>query len=209
MSKFWNPILPPFKNHKKKVYRQIIKTGEFIYQAGESPILRQPSRKVKPEEITSVIFREKLGYLKQCLLKYRKLTGMGKGIAAVQVGIPEKLAVIYMPEAKEGFLVVINPKITKKSQKLYRYPEMCMSLTPVIANVVRPAWIEFEYYDENGKKRYWDRKDNTKKGRSYNRVLQHEIDHLNGILMVDGVIPKEIVLESDPNWKKEAKYEEV
>lgn len=221
MTKF-TPILPPFRRHKKKVCSEIIKTCGFIYQLGESSILREISKEIPVEKIISDEVQKKIKYVKNCLIKFRQITKKGRGISAVQVGILERLIILYVPDQPRGdkrqrvevgsknkFLVVINPKITKESEKLYKHPEMCMSLVPIIANVIRPAWIEFEYFDENGKKQFWQRKDDTKKGKSYNRVLQHEIDHLNGVMMIDKIESKDIIFESDPNWHKNAKYEET
>ena len=84
-----------------------------------------------------------------------------------------------------------------------------MSANPIIAKVTRPAWIEIEYYDEFGNKHHWNTKVTTKKTRSYNRVLQHELDHLDGIICIDKVDSKDLILESDPNFLKTSKYEEV
>lgn len=205
----WKATLPPFRKHKKKVFSQIIETGKFIYQIGESPLLRKLSKDVSLAEIGSNEFRRKIEYAKRCLKRFRKLTGMGRGITAVQVGISERFSVIYMPEVKGKILPIINPKIVKQSTKLLRYPEICMSANPIIVPVVRPAWIKFEYYDEQGNKQYWNRKDDTKEGRIYNRVFQHEIDHMDGIINIDKVSSKDIILESDPNFYNTAKFEEV
>ncbi len=145
-------------------------------------------------------------YLKLCLKRYRKETGVGRGIAGVQIGIPQRLSVIYMPEIAGEMLVIINPKITKKSKENFLYPEMCMSANPAIAPVIRPAWIEFEYYSESGELKYWDAKAHDTLGKMYNRVLQHEIDHMDGIINIDLVKSEDIIFESDPHFYKNAKF---
>lgn len=119
---------------------------------------------------------------------------MGKGIAAVQIGIPKKFAVVYTPKK---LITIINPKITKVSKTKNRYPEGCMSATPIIVPLIRPAWIEFEYLDEDGKFQIW-------KGKNLmlNRVFQHEIDHMEGILNIDKVDPKEYIFKSDGKFEK-------
>ncbi len=205
----WKPALPPFRRHKKKVFEEIVRTCGLVYQIGESDLLRKPSSPVTPENINTEEFQEKIKYLKKVLLKYRKLTGKGRGITAIQVGIPQRFSVIYLPKSNEKLMVIINPKIIKKSTKLSLYPEMCMSANPIIAPVVRPAWIEFEYYDQNGEKKYWDKKDTDKDGQMYNRVFQHEIDHMDGIINIDKVNSKELILESAPHFYDKAKFEEV
>lgn len=205
----WKQQLAPFRKHKKQVFEDIINTLGFIYQIGEDKRLRLPSKEIPINKITSKETKEKIKYLKKCTLSYRKLTGKGRGITAIQVGIPERFSVIYMPEIKGELLIVINPKITKKSEKLLKYPEICMSANPIIAPVIRPSWIEFEYYDENGEKQYWNRKDEDKLGKMYNRVFQHEIDHMDGIINIDLCDSKNLIFESDPKYYDKASFEEV
>lgn len=205
----WKPQLPPFQRHKKKVYGNILSTINFIYQIGESEDLRKPSKEVSIKDLNTKDYQAKIAYLKKCMKKYRKLTGFGRGITGVQVGIPERLSVIWMEEEKGGLLIIINPKVTKKSTKLFVYPEICMSANPLIAKVIRPSWIEFEYFDEFGKKQYWKTKDTDKKGKTYNRVFEHEIDHMDGIINIDLVHSKELIFESDPKFYKKAKFEEI
>jgi peptide deformylase len=202
----WKPVPPKHRKFRKEVFTQLAAVSPFMYHIGDSPQLREASKEVSVSQITSPDFQKKLGYLKRCLLRYRKLTGLGRGIAGVQVGIPERIAVIYMPETVGNVLIIINPKITDKSDQQLSYPEICMSASPAIAPVVRPAWIEFEYYGETGKKQYWDKKANDLPGKIYNRVFQHEIDHMDGIINIDLVESKEIIFESDPGFYKNATF---
>ncbi len=203
----WQPTPPPHKKFKKQDFTQLTQTSQFIYQLDESPILRQPSKIVLRKDITSKVFKAKINYLKNCLLKYRKITGMGRGIAAIQIGIPEALSITYAPDQ---LLTIINPKITKRSRSLLKYPEMYMSTTPIIAPVIRPSWIEFEYFDEMGELQFWSTKDNTPANKMLNRVFQHEIDHLNGIINIDRLkSPKDLILHSDPQFYNLATFEEI
>ena len=205
--KIWQPSPPPHKTFKKLELTKLTKVSQFIYQLDESPILSQPSKIVPIKEITTKKFQMKLSYLKNCLLKYRTITGNGRGIAAAQVGIPETFAIIY---SANRLITIINPKIIRRSTELLKYPEMCMSLAPLIAPVIRPSWIEFEYYDENGKKQNWNTKDNTKTNKMLNRVFQHEIDHLKGTVNIDRVkSPKNLILHSDPTFYEHATFEEI
>ena len=197
---------PTDRKFKKKVFEDLINTGQFIYQIGESEILRKPSKRVPAKSITTPEFKSKVSYAKSCLRKYRKLTGMGRGIAAPQVGIAERFFVIWVNDKPEIF---INPNITKESNEKYLYPEVCMSAAPLLAPVVRPAWIEFEYLNEKGEKKIWNTKDDTKSGRMLNRVFEHEIDHLEGIINIDRVSPKELIFDLDPAKKKLSKFKKV
>ena len=84
-----------------------------------------------------------------------------------------------------------------------------MSAVPAIAPVIRPAWVEVEYYDEFVERQKWITKDDDKLGKMYNRVIQHEIDHLPGIINIDRIESKEITYESDPDFYKKAAFEPV
>lgn len=94
----WKPPLPPFRKFKKEVYLSHAKTNMFIHQLGEGSTIRQKSLEVPINKITSEIMRQKIMYVKKCMMKYRKITGVGRGIAAVQVGILERFAVIFRPD---------------------------------------------------------------------------------------------------------------
>jgi len=204
----WKPQLSPFAIYKKSVFDRAAKVVDFIYQIGETSTLREKSIPVNIKEISSPEIQAKINYLKDCLRRYRRLTGYGRGITGVQVGIPERISVIFTVDLE--ILTIINPKITKKSSKKYKYPEICMSANPIIAPVVRPAWIEFSFHDETGSVKHWKTKDDTDQGRIMNRVFQHEIDHMEGVINIDKVNhPKELILESDPAFYETAVFEEV
>jgi peptide deformylase len=203
----WKPTPPPFINFKKDIYAKAASVADLIYQVGEYDKLRESSPEIPVEKITSQDMQKKFAYIKHCLTEYRKRTGYGRGITGVQVGVPERFSVIYTPEK---LLIIVNPTIVRKSDKMLLYPEMCMSMFPVIAPVARPAWIEFEYFDENGKQQTWQTKDDTDLGRILNRVFQHEIDHMEGIINTDLVkSPKDLLLDSDPHFYENAAFKKV
>lgn len=199
--KSWKPTLAPFRKHKVKVFKNAGKVASFIYQIGESENLRKPSKEIPVDKIIFSEYQKKFKYIKNCLIKYRKSTGMGRGITAVQVGIPERFSVVFNPEK---LVLIINPKITKISKEKLKYPEMCMSANPIIVPTIRASWIEFEYFDETGKLQHWDGKD-----KMLNRVFLHEIDHMDGVINLDIGNSKEFILESDPTFYKNAKFEKV
>ncbi len=203
----WKPQSPPFKDFKKKVFINAAAVSAFIYQIGESEALRQPSKEVPLEEIQSKDFQAKIQFVKDCLLKYRQLTGYGRGITGVQAGIPERFSIIYTAET---LLTIINPTITKRSSTLLSYPEICMSANPIIVPTTRPAWIECTYFDVKGQRQYWKTKDDTNAGKIMNRVLQHEIDHMEGVINIDLVQDaRKLILESDPTFYENAHFEKV
>ena len=114
---------------------------------------------------------------------------LGVGLAAPQVGKDLALSVIsihptkHRPKVKELELVIINPKITKYTGRKTQMWEGCLSggKSGLFAKVPRHKSVELEYLDEKGIKHK-----KTFKGLPA-QVIQHEVDHLNGILFVDKV----------------------
>ena len=107
----------------------------------------------------------------------------GIGLAACQVGMLKRMIVYdirYIEEdgKKEGH-VLINPKITSRSKTMVEVEEGCLSFPDVYKNVLRYEKITVEYTDLDGKKKKINAKDMEA------IVLQHEIDHLDGIVFLD------------------------
>lgn len=206
----WKPSLPPARKYKKENLKELLRTSQFIYQIGEYDALRKQNRKVPLNDISSPVFQQKLAYLKKCFQKFKKATnGKGRGIAAVQVGIPERFFLLYTPNSQKKYHFFINPKITRRATEQYQYPEACMSCNSLAVRIIRPAWVEVEYYDEHGKKQRWEIKANTQEGKMYNRVLQHELDHLDGIINIDKVQSKELVFETGTRYYEKARFTKV
>ncbi|MCT7952270.1 peptide deformylase [Ancylothrix sp. C2] len=107
----------------------------------------------------------------------------GIGLAAPQVGIHKQLIVIDCdPEnAANRPLILINPAIKQISKELCSYQEGCLSVPGVYMDVLRPDVIEVSYKDELG------RPQTLKASGLLSRAIQHEMDHLNGVLFVDRV----------------------
>src|SRR3989344_3080228 len=190
--------------YKKSVFASAARVAHLTYQIGESDLLRKKSAAVNLGEIDSPEIGSLIARLKTSLREFRKLTRKGRGIAAVQIGIPARIAVIFIGQDLE---TVINPKVIKRSPELLIYPEICMSANPVIAKVARPAWVEVEYYNEQGNKKIWQRTDQSREDLILNRAFQHEIDHMEGIINIDLVKPNELILDSDPGYFKKAVFE--
>jgi peptide deformylase len=105
----------------------------------------------------------------------------GIGLAGPQVGIMERLLVIDIAETGEppNPLKVINPEIVWSSEELSSYNEGCLSIPEQYAEVERPARVAVKFTDDEGKKH------EIEADGLLATVLQHEIDHLDGILFVD------------------------
>ena len=111
----------------------------------------------------------------------------GIGLAAPQIGIKKELLVIdinFEDTAAEP-LILINPEITDYGTTLNSYEEGCLSIPGVYLNVVRPSTIKLRFRDEMGRPR------KMKADGLLARCIQHEMDHLKGVLFVDRVTSKE------------------
>jgi len=111
----------------------------------------------------------------------------GIGLAGPQVGISKELLVIdinFEDSAAEP-LILINPEITAFGSTLTTYEEGCLSIPGIYLNVVRPSTIKLKFRDEMGRPRKMNADGLLA------RCIQHEVDHLKGVLFVDRVTSTE------------------
>ncbi len=125
----------------------------------------------------------------------------GIGLAAVQIGILKRIIVLDIskePEKKNP-LFLVNPKITFKSKKTSIYEEGCLSLPGQFAEIERPAECHLDYIDYDGKK------NNLKADGLLATCIQHEIDHLDGILFIDYLskLKRDMIIKKLVKHKKE------
>jgi peptide deformylase len=165
-----------------------------IVQAGE-PVLRQLARTLSHAEILSADIQRLIEDMRETMHD-----APGVGLAAPQVGLSIQLAVIEdRPESLRDlspqqlaererkpvpFHVVINPVVKSRSEDAASFFEGCLSVAGFVAVVPRSRMVEVECLDEHGKRqrieaRGW-----------YARILQHEIDHLNGGLYLDRMVAR-------------------
>lgn len=136
-------------------------------------ILKKKSREV---EVVDDKIRELLDDMVETMHKYN-----GVGLAAVQVGILKRVIVIDLYDEK-GPIKLVNPVIIKEKGE-QEVEEGCLSFPNKYAKMLRPKEVTVEALDENGKKIKINAKDLLA------QALCHEIDHLNGIVFVDRMIP--------------------
>ena len=107
----------------------------------------------------------------------------GIGLAAPQIGEPLQLLVIDLEieDPKSPPLILINPEITAVGGSLCTYEEGCLSIPGVYLDVVRPSVVDVSYRDAMGRPK------RLKADGLMARCIQHEMDHLNGVLFVDRV----------------------
>lgn len=155
-----------------------------IIQKGDK-VLGQVAKEIPPEKIKSKEIKDLIDELKQVIAEEEEAVA----VAAPQIGESLRIFVVseyvFSPENKEkekadyGYLIFINPKIIKKSREQKILTEGCLSVEGVYGTIKRSEKIKVEARDENGKKF-------IKSGSGlFSQVIQHEIDHLEGVLFVD------------------------
>ncbi len=125
----------------------------------------------------------------------------GIGLAAVQVGVLKRVIVIDVSkqDEKKDPLYLVNPQIIFKSEKTSVYEEGCLSLPNHFAEIERPAECHLKYLDYNGKQKI------LKASGLLATCIQHEVDHLNGILFIDYLskLKKDRIIKKLRKHKKE------
>jgi peptide deformylase len=165
-----------------------------IWQVGEA-VLRAKARELSRDEITGRPIQDLIDSMRETMRD-----APGVGLAAPQIGVPLRIAVIedrpeYMQKLSEEqttgrdrrpipFHVVINPRLTIESEEAVEFFEGCLSVAGFTAIVARAKRVRVECLNEKAEPiviqaEGW-----------YARILQHEIDHLNGILYVDRMQPR-------------------
>jgi peptide deformylase len=165
-----------------------------IVQLGD-PVLRAGTRPLTKAELGKKKMRELVDAMRETMRK-----APGVGLAAPQIGLPLRLAVIedreesqeaVDPEVLEEreravvpFHVIVNPEIEVTDPELVGFFEGCLSLTGFVGLVPRARGVRVRCLDEKGEPRVIDASG------WYARILQHEIDHLNGNVYVDRMLPR-------------------
>lgn len=142
----------------------------------EDEILRKKSRDVNIDDITSVKNQNLIDDMLETMYHYK-----GVGLAAIQVGILKKIIVIDV-EDENGPYILINPNLLK-TKGAKECEEGCLSFPNEFGKVIRPTEVVVEFYDRKAKKQKLKAKDLLA------QAICHEIDHLNGIVFTDLVIP--------------------
>ena len=127
----------------------------------------------------------------------------GIGLAAIQIGIPKRIIVmdISKEENKREPRYFVNPIIINKDQLKSTYEEGCLSVPNQFAEIDRPSQCDVEYLDYNGKKKF------LHADGLLATCIQHEMDHLEGILFIDYLskLKRDIILKKLSKHKLEQK----
>jgi peptide deformylase len=107
----------------------------------------------------------------------------GIGLAAIQIGVAKRVVTmdIAKKEGEKEPRVFINPEITWSSEEMSTYEEGCLSIPDIHEDVERPARVKVKFLDLDGKVHEEDAEG------LYATCIQHEIDHLNGVLFIDHI----------------------
>lgn len=135
-----------------------------------NPKLYEVCEPVKKEELPMV--KEWVADLHNVMEEIRTKYNFGRAIAAPQLGVMKRL--VYMNIDKP--IVFINPRFTQLSDELFEVWDDCMSLPNLLVKVKRHKALTIEYLDENWQQQSWHMEDDL------SELLQHECDHLDGVL---------------------------
>jgi len=150
-----------------------------VLQLGD-PGLREIARRV--ENPNSPEIRALVEDLADTLAHWKKTTGYGRAIAAPQIGSSLRVIFLQLPGAPPWPLV--NPEITERSEEKIVVWDACLSFLSIFMQVERRREIAVRYQDLQGQ---WHEVEASEE-RNLSELLQHEIDHLDGILAVDRII---------------------
>ena len=139
-----------------------------------NPLLHQRADEIPPEDILSV----EIQTLIDDMLETVK-TADGVGLAGPQIAIMKRIAMVH---TNDGIQAIINPVITKRSIRAFKSEEGCLSIPDVFGMVKRHRRVTVEALDRNGEEMKIEADGLT------SIILQHEIDHLDGVLFTDKLI---------------------
>lgn len=132
----------------------------------------------------------------------------GIGLAANQVGVLDRVIVVDVSDTRDGSeaLIMANPEIIWESEEEFTYREGCLSVRPdatkttadLYANVTRPEAIRVKFMDRNGDEQ------EIEASELFSQCIQHEMDHLDGILFIDHIstLKRSMILKKIEKLKK-------
>jgi peptide deformylase len=157
-----------------------------------NPILWEKSAPV--EDVSSQDTVELIHDLDDTLAAFRKGNGFGRGIAAPQIGMLKRVIFIRMGDG--GFTgALINPRIVWADEAMIELWDACFSLPSLMVKVARAAKVKVEHIDSDGLPQVLEAEED------FSELLQHEIDHLDGILAVQRALTMKS-FSTREQWKR-------
>jgi peptide deformylase len=139
-------------------------------------LLGDPRLRMRSQEVTS-FDAHAFAELAATLDAFRRQYGFGRAISAPQIGIAQRFIAVNLGA---GTFFVVNPVITWRSEETFTMWDDCMSFPDLLVRVERTRSLSLAYVDEHGNAKKWEQLDQAAA-----ELLQHEIDHLDGVLAVD------------------------
>lgn len=149
-----------------------------IYVIGDDILKEKCDLLHKNDILNNIELLNNVKIAHQALNNFKELNGFGRAIAAPQVGFKQRFIALNLND--KGSFTMFNPEIIYKSEETFTMWDDCLSFPNLMACVRRHKCISLKYLDENGIEIYYE-----KLSQSLSELLQHEIDHLDGILAVD------------------------
>ena len=139
-------------------------------------LLGDPRLRVRSTEVDSYDAHN-FDALASTLDAFRKQHGFGRAISAPQIGIAQRFIAVNLGQ---GTFFIVNPVVTWRSEETFMMWDDCMSFPDLLVRVERAHSLSLEYVDEHGERKEWRELDQAAA-----ELLQHELDHLDGVLAVD------------------------
>jgi peptide deformylase len=156
---------------------------ESILLLGD-PGLREPSHPIADFDDPAV--RAEGRRLARALEQFRAEHGFGRAISAPQIGIHRRMIAMNLGD---GPFLLLNPELTARSESRFTMWDDCMSFPWLMVRLERHVTIDLAYQDEAGRNQRWSTVDQP-----VAELLQHEIDHLDGILAVDRALDRDAIV---------------
>lgn len=166
-----------------------------ILQLG-NPVLRERSREITtPCEPAA---RQVLTDLRDTLHDFRRGHGFGRGISAVQIG--ELVRLIYIEIGGKSY-ALFNPRLVEQSPDKLTLWDDCFSFPNLVVRLVRAVRVRVAYADQDGAEQLLDAEGD------FSELLQHELDHLDGVLAIDRAIDRNSFATREEYLKRMKSYE--
>ena len=141
-----------------------------------NPLLYKKSVHVERDEITGLL--PKIDLMFETVLDFRNKYGVGRAIAAPQIGLLKRIICLNIDKP----VAMINPDLTELSNEMFEIWDDCMSFPNLLVKVMRHKKLTLTFYDINWQKHTWYLEDDLAE------LIQHEYDHLDGILATQKAI---------------------
>ena len=148
------------------------------------PGLRQVCNPIS--DFDSAEFRQSGRRLVRALEQFRAEYGFGRAVSAPQIGIFQRIIAMNLGQ---GSFLLVNPEITWKSEEQFTMWDDCMSFPWLMVRLKRHVHIDLDFRDERGDAKSWRQID-----QAVSELMQHEVDHLQGVLAVDHALDKDALI---------------